>query len=243
MFRVVSKETCHQYGNSEIRIPENAVGIRGKINELCPPNRFVNRGEASEPHHVEAAPDFSDKLKDGTFNSEIFLYIRAFFPLISGDCVKGREFRPIPESVAANEARVVHALTTSHLSDRLVEATEPVKSDKDGSNRLLVAAAMELLTGQKVDGHMFKSIDVTEGQAREKEASGKHMTLFRTYKWSKHPLTQPPGKVPKVGVAGNMGGSIQHCFFSCFASSSSLCQGARVALDEADAAARHPRST
>ena len=65
-------------GNSEIRIPEKAVGIRGKINELCPPNRFVNRGEASEPHHVESCPEFSTHLKNGDFDAEIFMYIRMF---------------------------------------------------------------------------------------------------------------------------------------------------------------------
>ena len=65
-------------GNSEIRIPEKAVGIRGKINELCPPNRFVNRGEASEAHHVEYCPEFSTHLKNGDFDAEIFMYIRVF---------------------------------------------------------------------------------------------------------------------------------------------------------------------
>ena len=185
-------------GNSEIRIPEKAVGIRGKINELCPPNRFVNRGEATEPNHVESCPEFPTQLKDGKFDAEIFLYIRALFPLISGDCVTGREFRPIPTSVAANEARVVSDLTTEKLAKALVEATEPVKSDKDGSSRLLVNAAMELLTGVKVDGHMFRTIDISEGQAREKDMFGKHKTLFRTYKWSKHPLS--PGRATFITV-------------------------------------------
>ena len=155
----------------------------------------MNRGEASEPHHVESCPEFSTHLKNGDFDAEIFMYIRMFFPLISGDCVKGREFRPIPTSVAANEARVVQCLSTSQLAAKLTEATEPEKNDRDGSNRVLVNAAMQLLTGEKVDGHMFKSIDVTEGQAREKDMFGRQSTKFRTYKWSKHPLNQPPGRV------------------------------------------------
>jgi hypothetical protein len=176
--------TIFTTGNSEIRVPHDARGIKGKINELSPPYMFVNRGTARLENQVEADPRFAERVAKGDFDAEITALIRLFFPLVHGDVVKGRNFGPVPASVLRNEERVLGATSTEMARAALLRLTTPVARHRDGSNYKLVDEALRMEMGV-VSAFTLRTIGVQVAKGQAKDVGGL-TTLFRAHLWDGH---------------------------------------------------------
>jgi hypothetical protein len=84
-------------GNNPLKFPNNATGYKGKVNEIVPPYKFVNRGKVLHANEIEADPTFADNINAGSFDGEFFWLMCQLFRLIDDPrVVKGREFGPVP---------------------------------------------------------------------------------------------------------------------------------------------------
>ena len=153
-----------------------ADGIQEKILEVTPVNIFVNKGEVTQSNHVEADPHFADRLKRGVFDAELTFLIRTFYPLVSGECVKGRAFYPLPLSVKAKMERALDGSKKATMNEVLKEITYPVEKDLDGTNYKILNCALEFrLCTSKLDANELASAGVLmqKGQAHGRDDGGK----------------------------------------------------------------------
>ena len=134
---------------------------------------------------MESDPTFADDVASGKFDGEISFLIKELYPLISNECVKGRELYPVPDSVRKNEQRNESGSNSEKLRQWLLTNTRPVNGHRFGSNHILVDCALQLHFIKKIDNIQLKAVGVEacKGLARNVK---KTTTLFRTHLWSGH---------------------------------------------------------